>query len=298
MIPIQYFSELFPANELPLVSCLCVTKNELNVLRRAINCFRAQSYPKKELIIVKQNEDPLVLQYIENIDDKNIFYTDASPLRDLTLGDLRNLSIEKCIGRYFCVWDDDDWYHSDRLWAQMFAAMNYNHPATALTNELIFDEGSERLFFSAIRLWENSLLCKRDVCTDGVKYPPVQRGEDAEFLRQLLVKSKVFPVVSSPLYVYVRHGNNTTYNFSDFLSVAQELSAEAAKLVKDILEEKHSPREASELLDTSLIREEINYFYVDKKTINLKETLREVMNINSLKINEKINRHRDRQKNG
>jgi glycosyltransferase involved in cell wall biosynthesis len=33
----------------------------------------------------------------------------------LTLGELRNISVREADGEYVCVWDDDNWYGSNRL---------------------------------------------------------------------------------------------------------------------------------------------------------------------------------------
>ncbi len=180
-------------SDLPLVSCLCVTKNKIEVLQRAIQCFKSQNYQNKELIIVKQNEDPIITQYFQDLGDKEITFINVSDAPQLSLGELRNLSIEKAKGEYMCIWDDDDWYHEERISVQIEAVLRNYHPATVLTNELIYDEFNGKLFFSQIRLWENSLVFNKSLFTQGIKYPPLPQGEDAHFMKQLMAKSKVFP---------------------------------------------------------------------------------------------------------
>jgi glycosyltransferase involved in cell wall biosynthesis len=273
-------------NSLPLVSCLCVTKNELPILTKAIDCFNAQTYPNKELIILKQNHDPVVIQALQNLNASNIFFIDATNLQELTLGELRNLSIEKSNGEFFCVWDDDDWYHADRLRIQVDAAITSQHPVTALTNELVFDKSSNRVFFSLIRLWENSILCRRSLFDDGIRYPPLPRGEDAHFLKQLLSKSRVFPVISANLYIYVFHGGNTSVasNFHNFFAIGQELSEKSAQVVVDILNGKYTAEEASRVMDASSIPKEVNYFHLDKKSIKSFGAQKEAANIEIMRM--------------
>ena len=44
-------------NQLPLISCICVTREKPSLLKRAIDCFLAQTYPNKELVILYEDDD-------------------------------------------------------------------------------------------------------------------------------------------------------------------------------------------------------------------------------------------------
>src|SRR5882762_9182892 len=114
----------------PLVSCLCVTKNKLYQLKRAVNCFYGQSYARKELVIVYEGNKTEASKWISHLKDPKIKVVHVSVIPKLSLGELRNISIAHAKGEYFCQWDDDDWYHRDRVKIQLEQALAQRQPAT------------------------------------------------------------------------------------------------------------------------------------------------------------------------
>src|SRR5699024_3431283 len=79
---------------LPKVSCLTVTANRRNLIRRAVRCFQNQSYPNKELVVIDDGEEDLeeVLQILPS-GDLNYIKLTSQPGN--TLGKLRNRSLEE-----------------------------------------------------------------------------------------------------------------------------------------------------------------------------------------------------------
>lgn len=253
---------------LPLVSCLCITTNRVTKLKRSINCFLSQTYPNKELIIVSLKNDNNTFSFLQNYNLKNILHVEIDPVLKPTLGELRNISIQNARGEYFCQWDDDDWYHPERLTMQAYAAFKHHHPASILTNCLIFDDLNKQAYFSFFRFWENSIFCKKDIITSKrINYPPLDKQEDTCFIDKLLIKSKIYPVVSHGLYIYVFHGENTWSNehFASVFKKSQKLSKKNSQLINGILKEKHSHAEASLLLQSEQLLKEINFFYSAKQ---------------------------------
>jgi glycosyltransferase involved in cell wall biosynthesis len=246
----------------PLVSCLCVTKNEIEIVKRAIDCYQAQSYPNKELIILKQGADPAMEKFILELGDSSIVFRTLPPHPILTLGELRNFSVELSKGDYFCSWDDDDWQHVNRLEIQLNGTLKNFHPSSALTNLLVFDQTTEQAYFSPIGIWEGTIMCKRELFEKGIRYPTATKGEDTAFMHLLLNGSRIFPVVSSTLYLYIYHGKNTWSldHFRDFL-FRQKLSPDVSALISNIIWDRLDVRHASALLDNSLVLHELNYFY-------------------------------------
>jgi len=245
----------------PLISCLCITKNTVFFLKRSIECFRSQTYHNKELIIVRKGEDPSVTEYLDTLEDDNITYFQLPENLDCTLGDLRNFSIEKSNGDYFCIWDDDDWQHYDRLRAQLEQMLISKHNVSVLTNLLAYNDYSNQGFFTSFRLWEGTLLCDKKFFQSGLRYPSLKKGEDSGFLKILLKHTRIYPVVSSVLYIYVYHGDNT-WGIDHFKShiFKQPLSLQASNILKDVLSH-DNPVNASEILGASCITQEIDHFY-------------------------------------
>jgi len=105
----------------PLVSCLCVTRNRVQMLSRAISCFLDQSYPARELVVVYEDDDAATRKYLLDFDEPSVRPIMVASSPKLTLGALRNISIQSSRGFFVAQWDDDDWYAPTRLAEQIKA---------------------------------------------------------------------------------------------------------------------------------------------------------------------------------
>lgn len=249
---------------LPLISCVCITNRRVPFLKMSVSCFLAQSYPNKEMIIISQENDSDTHHYVESLGRENIVLVKVSPPDQLTLGELRNLSLEHSRGGYFCQWDDDDWSHRDRLMVQYNSATTNFFPCTMLMNVLMFDAGRAQAYFSYFRLWDQTIMGKMELF-DKCKYKPLNKSEDREFSNLLMMESKIFPTIAHNLYIYVYHGNNTwgSDHFNWLFEYAQELPERFSVLLDDILHGRYSVEEASELLNSEDLLKSINFFQHD-----------------------------------
>lgn len=250
----------------PLVSCLCVTRGKPVKLRRAIECFLAQTYGNKELLLVYETDDPETARVAEQYrSHPGIFAHAISVSPKLSLGELRNLSIELCRGDYFCQWDDDDWYHVERIDTQYQAVIRTSQTAAVLTNWLMFDVAHNQAYFSHLRLWEGSILCRKDAFGGAVRYPALRRMEDTYFLNELIARCGVYPLVAPTLYIYEVHAGNTwnRRHFDLMFAASQPLPAGASQCVAEILAGRYTPQQASELLSSSEFVRELKYFHIN-----------------------------------
>ncbi len=259
------------SEQFPLISCLCVTNRRVPLLKMSVACFLGQSYPNKEMVIVCQENDEDTIQYIASLNREDIILVKNAPADSLTLGELRNLSLERSRGDYFCQWDDDDWSHRDRLMIQYKNTTSNLFPATMLMNVLMFDAGGGDAYFSYFRLWDQTILGERELFST-YKYQPLNKSEDREFSNLLMTESRIFPTVSPNLYIYVYHGNNTwgSDHFNWLFGFAQKLPDHVSHLLGDILQGKYTVEEASNLLNAPEVMREVNYFAHDAKLIREK----------------------------
>lgn len=176
------------------------------MLRRAVQCFRNQRYPNRELVIVYDQDDETTARYAGELTDDNIRPAPAPTDPPLTLGGLRNHSIEIARGDYVCNWDDDDWHHPDRLARQMEAIESSGRPACVLANWIAYDAETRRAYITHTRAWEGSLLCAKD---EMERYADLARGEDAPPIRAMVAAGKIVGIKQAFLYVYIYHGGNT-----------------------------------------------------------------------------------------
>lgn len=210
------------------ISCVMVTTGRDYLIHNSIQCFRLQSYPNKELIIVSQgnkDQNDNIKKIIGNQND--IFFLEAP--RDLTLGAMRNLSIELSTGKIICQWDDDDLYHPLRLITQYKNLRN--GVASLYVEHLKFfkqinqlyavrcddgtDDYKEVLNENVYKKFLTGSVMFNKSCFyyyNNVLYPEFglqsSKEEDLNVLQKLLKLGNVIPVRGLH-YVYVYHGNNT-----------------------------------------------------------------------------------------
>jgi len=266
---------MVPTPNIPLISCLCVTKRTLKDIQGSIRCFLSQTYPNRELIILHHTGNEEIKRFVSdhNSQDNNISISYIENERGIssTLGELRNLAIESCKGAYFCQWDDDDWYHMDRLTIQFGALVNNYQQCTLLTNLFIFDKTSQTAYLTPFRFWENSILCNRSLFSHELRYPALTQGEDSTFVNQLIEGHGFYPLVAPYLYIYIIHQSNTwpPAHYAGIFSRSKKMPDHISAMINEIVEGRVSNREASEFLGSPQLLSAIRYF----SNINMKNNL-------------------------
>ena len=101
----------------PKVSALMVTgrsSGRLPFARMAVKSFLRQTWSNKELVIINHGNSKVWTGVDSRIRESMV---NKSP--GVTLGDLRNRSIDTASGDWCIQWDDDDWYSDTRIENQM-----------------------------------------------------------------------------------------------------------------------------------------------------------------------------------
>lgn len=242
-------------NCLPVISCICVTRGKPDMLGRAIDCFNAQVYPHKELVIVYEDDDDATIAFLTT-DTSILQHTDIrlvclSVNPKLPLGELRNQGIQVATGEYICQWDDDDWYHANRLQEQYRIIKESRRDGSILAQWLVFDAVSKKGFISNKRLWEGSILCKKDTLLLK-PYEQKAIGEDTPTIDYLDKMNLLQSVDHLPwLYIYVYHEKNTwdRAHWNYIFQCGTALRAQDDEAIAAILEGRYSPAAASGVLD-------------------------------------------------
>jgi glycosyltransferase involved in cell wall biosynthesis len=195
----------------PLVSCLMVTKNRRHLARRAVECFTLQTWQNKELVIIDDGDDdyaPMLEPYRSTV---AIRYFRVTPKPGSRLGDLRNLSLDCAEGEFVAQWDDDEWYHPERIEQQM-RAISGGLDVAVLRNALVHldREGFvDHLFRTAMTTGNTpgSILQRRS----DVRYRSMSRAEDTEYLARLGETTRVGVLDEPHSHLFIRcfHGRNT-----------------------------------------------------------------------------------------
>jgi glycosyltransferase involved in cell wall biosynthesis len=187
----------------PLISCLMPTRGDLTPARFAIECFLQQTYPCRELVIVCRTLDSEVKRFVQSLDDSRIRFVEAPDAQ--TVGDLRNVTVERGRGDYIATWDDDDLYHPDRLMLQFQPLQQFGAGGCVLIRETLWWPARNLLACSRLRPWENSLLAKR---SEVPRYLSLPRRSDHHLVRELALKVRLATLNLPHLYVRTYHGQN------------------------------------------------------------------------------------------
>jgi len=198
-----------PPLDYPRVSCLMVTANRLAIAKRAVECFKSQSYPNKELIIIddgSQDYSPI----LAGIPSSDFCYHRIEKKEGTYLGQLRNISLDKANGDILAQWDDDDWYHPDRLSIQV-SQLTDGIKACTLSKTLMHinsTEHQESPFLGGLKSGVPGTIVH--FRNDDIRYPNIKKAEDTEYLNEW-TKQGYFKLADEYAYLFLRsfHGSNT-----------------------------------------------------------------------------------------
>jgi glycosyltransferase involved in cell wall biosynthesis len=127
---------------------------------------------------------------------------------EATLGTLRNLSLDLARGELVAQWDDDDWYHPDRLTRQV-AALDTRFDACVLSATLMHLDAPEWRDYPYIghlpRGVPGTILHR---ASPAIRYPAQRRGEDSVFLHQW-PRARLTVLDAPELFLRAFHGANT-----------------------------------------------------------------------------------------
>lgn len=207
---IQQILEKYTQPTFPLISALCVSNNDPRLVARCIQSFNDQVYENKELVLIYENSSK-ARTFIEQINQPNIrIFNESDPARKKTLGELRNIGIEKCRGKLITQWDDDDCYDPHRMIGQ-YLHLAINDSKVCILNELIiYNSITKKYARSKQRVWEGSILFEKKLAVDhDIWYGDLPKGEDTIFIDKLKQVTP-FALLHDPfLYLYVTHEHNT-----------------------------------------------------------------------------------------
>jgi hypothetical protein len=191
--------------ENPLVSCLMVTSGERWSIRWSLQCYARQLYAARELVIVTYlDRVSWVQQLVETMGIRDVRVYGVG--RELSLGEMRNVSLARSHGEVLIQWDDDDLYDQARITVAVALLTASTGVAAFLWRVLIWWPDREIAAISEERLWEASMAVWRD---HAPIYPSLNRLEDTTAMEFLSSTRTVVSCDSPLLYVYIAHGANT-----------------------------------------------------------------------------------------
>jgi len=158
-----------------------ITADRKKLAKRSLLSYRNQTYRNNELIIIDDGEENYTSLFKE-LSLKEIKYIKIKKKPENNLGYLRNLSLEAAAGDFITQWDDDDWYHPDRIQTQVDVLLKGND-ACCLSNTLMHIDQAPYFHHPFISLFRKgtpgSIMHRKD---PKIRYPELRRGEDDVYL--------------------------------------------------------------------------------------------------------------------
>jgi len=170
--------------EYPLVSAIMLAGQcPLEDVLAGIRCFKAQTYPYKELIIINNAKTQFEASKLNMHAQKDIFIIDT-PV-GLSAGMARNYGISAANGQILAQFDPDYYFSPKRLEAQIATLAQNEAHVSVLTETLQYSFVSGRVSYNrndrqAI-LGTMVLIRPRDL-----DYPNIDKNEEKGFLEKLI----------------------------------------------------------------------------------------------------------------
>lgn len=128
-----------------LVSAILPTKGRREYAQQAVDCFRKQTYPQRELVILDDDSDPSFEANRFDPQRDGILYFRHS--EGLTIAEKRNRCVEAASGDILMHWDSDDWSAADRMADQVARLEISGKDVTGYHSMLFWDTDQRRAVF-------------------------------------------------------------------------------------------------------------------------------------------------------
>lgn len=195
-------------DEGPRISCLMVTANRARLAERSVDCFLAQTWPNRELVIVDDGEEDYA-PLLARVPAERLIHHRLPKNPATTLGELRNLSLDIARGALMSHWDDDDWFHPERLTRQQ-AALGDRAACWMTATLMHMDDRAwiERPYVGYFKGGAPSTILHRR--RDDIRYPAERKGEDSTFRDHWIrLGSVMMGAEHAGLLIRCFHGQNT-----------------------------------------------------------------------------------------
>jgi O-antigen biosynthesis protein len=183
------------------------TAARLKYLPRAIRCFKEQTHPSMELVIIEDGGAG-VRESLPS--DPRIRYVSVPKVG--SLGQKRNIAAGIARGEFIAHWDDDDWSAPERVAVQLQRLLSTGVPVTGFERLLFWDERTEvaKLYVGTARYCAGSTLFYRRDWWVNHPFPPIQIGEDDMFIGMAARSQGLAVMDGYGLMVASSHDNNTS----------------------------------------------------------------------------------------
>lgn len=195
-----------PPGSYPKVSCIMVTKDRRDFVKKALEYFQAQTYPNKELVVVDDGKD--------SVEDlcAGVPETQCVRVPPQTVGSKRNVACQVATGSLIAHWDDDDWQSPNRLVLQV-AELKADKWILGIYRPIFGVLATRKLYIfggprSSPTYCSGSTILFRKSLWDRMRFCSVNVGEDTAFVTGC-PQTKIQQMDYSGFNVALVHEGNT-----------------------------------------------------------------------------------------
>ena len=191
----------------PLVSAIMPTRARQVFAVAALECWLAQTYPHRELVIVDDADAP---SFPTAPNELGVSYH-RLPAR-LTIGAKRNIACSRAAGEIVCHWDDDDWSAPERIADQVARLVESAKQMTGYHSMVFRSEQGSRWQYrspNADYAIGTSLMYWRSFWLQHV-FPALESGEDTSLWMAALRQKQVVACDAAGMMIATIHGGNTS----------------------------------------------------------------------------------------
>lgn len=188
----------------PDVTALMITTGRLELVAQSVADYQRQTYGTRAMVIVTDGPESVVTGLLQ--------LAEADPsIRVVrfagggSLGELRNVGLDAAPSDWTIQWDDDDWYHPDRL-AHQVAGIKPGKSAVLLQEQLHYrrDTGEFAWIRKPVGI-DGTILYDRRY---PLRYPALRRSEDTALVAELRRHDQIALVPGGIHYCRTYHGAN------------------------------------------------------------------------------------------
>lgn len=183
------------------------TRGRPELARQSVECFLAQDYAWKELIILDDADLP---SFTDGLDDPNIRYERA--VRRRSIPAKRNELCKMAVGCLIAHWDSDDWNHPSRLSHQV-ELLQQSGKSVAAYRTLLFHGPEVDSVYRYIGAQDyglgTSLMYTQDWWRRGPFKESLKIGEDSDMVYRAADAKEIISVDGEGYIVARVHDDNT-----------------------------------------------------------------------------------------
>ena len=158
--------------------------------------FNMQTYKNKQLIIINHGKTPIMLKPQDNV------YEMMIEKGDMTLGDLRNLSLELVpIDGIYCIFDDDDFRKSNYIEFMVNTLLETKSIAVFMKNRMEYNLANGFTFKSSFDQGNTHIM---SIKLDRLRYLSKSTLEDTQLGSDLRSFKKKYTAIDNDPTMYIR----------------------------------------------------------------------------------------------